>query len=227
MFVGVIFFHFNNARYGLKKSGLLLNDDQRRWLDMQKQIIKAKPSFYTEKAPKNYIQLKFYEIINNKYFEIFIICCIIINIIQMGLIYEGASKNYLEALEVFNLIFTIIFIIEAILKILALGLRTYFHSSWNKFDFFVVLTSLVDIILNFIGKEFLYILRIGPQLARIFRVLRVSRLVKLIKRFQGIHKIIGSLIFALPSLINVGALLFLLFFIYAVLGVFIFSEVKV
>jgi hypothetical protein len=57
------------------------------------------------------------------------------------------------------------------------------------------------------------------------RVLRVSRLLKLVKTMQGLQKLIETLVFSLPSLINVGALLGLVFFIYSVLGVFIFKDV--
>jgi hypothetical protein len=69
-------------------------------------------------------------------------------------------------------------------------------------------------------------LRIGPQLIRIVRVLRVSRLLKLVKSMQGLQKLIETLVFALPSLMNVGALLLLVFFIYSVLGVFLFKDIK-
>lgn len=53
----------------------------------------------------------------------------------------------------------------------------------------------------------------------------MSRLLKLVKSMKSIHKIIETLIFCLPSLINVGALLILFFFIFAVLGVFTFRNV--
>lgn len=57
------------------------------------------------------------------------------------------------------------------------------------------------------------------------RVLRVSRLLKLVKSMKSLHKIIETLIFCMPSLINVGALLLLFFFIFSVLGVFTFRDV--
>ena len=46
-----------------------------------------------------------------------------------------------------SIIFTIIFIIEMILKFIAFG-KTYFNFGWNKFDFFVVCAGIFDIILN-------------------------------------------------------------------------------
>ena len=62
----------------------------------------------------------------------------------------------------------------------------------------------------------------GPQIARVFRILRVSRLFKLVKSFEEMQNLIQTLILSLPSLINVGTLLLLVFFIYAILGVFLF-----
>ena len=37
---------------------------------------------------------------------------------------------------------------EATLKLIALSPKGYFSVGWNKFDFFVVLTSILDIILS-------------------------------------------------------------------------------
>jgi len=46
-----------------------------------------------------------------------------------------------------NLVFTAIFTVEAALKLAAFGSQ-YWKSSWNKFDFFVVGASLIDIALS-------------------------------------------------------------------------------
>ena len=47
----------------------------------------------------------------------------------------------------FGIIFTVIFIIEMVLKLVAFG-GTYFNYGWNKFEFFVVCAAIFDIILN-------------------------------------------------------------------------------
>lgn len=111
-----------------------------------------------------------------------------LNIFTMGLVYEGASDSYNLVLEVINYVFTSIFFLECIFKIIAMGFKGYFMNGWNKFDFFVVLSSIVDIVLGVVFSQNDdsnkgSILRIGPQLARIVRVLRVTRLLKLVKRF--------------------------------------------
>lgn len=70
------------------------------------------------------------------------------------------------------------------------------------------------------------ILRIGPQLARVLRILRVSRLLRLINKYKGLQALIQTITFSLSSLLNVFSLLMLVFFIYAVLGVFIFKDIS-
>jgi len=50
-------------------------------------------------------------------------------------------------MDFLNYIFTLIFILEACIKIFAFG-WAYFDTSWNKFDFFVVISSIMDIFLS-------------------------------------------------------------------------------
>ena len=144
----------------------------------------------------------------------------------MSVYFEGASIATLTWLENINLFFTMIFALEAFFKLIAFGFR-YFKSGWNKFDFFVVLSSFIDIILEYMGQSntSASFLRIGPQLARILRVLRVSRVLRLISKSKGLQALIQTIVFSLASLINVFSLLMLVFFIYSILGVFLFSEI--
>ena len=47
-----------------------------------------------------------------------------------------------------NYIFTSIFLVEMIIKLLALGIKNYFVDKFNAFDFFVVVFSCLDITLS-------------------------------------------------------------------------------
>ena len=111
------------------------------------------------------------------------------------------------------------------LKIIAQG-SSYFKNSWNKFDFFVVVASFFDIIMGELSSTGLKFLRVAPQLARVLRVLRVSRLFRLIGKAKGLQALLQTITFSMPSLMNVFALLMLIFFIFSVLGVFLFNKVK-
>ena len=63
-------------------------------------------------------------------------------------------------------------------------------------------------------------------LTTVVRAFRILRVLKLIKKAKSLQKIVNTFMLAIPELINVGALLFLFLFLFAVLGVFLFSEVK-
>lgn len=113
--------------------------------------------------------------------------CIVLNMFQMALDHEGASPGMLSFLAVTNYIFTAIFFLECVLKLYVYRMP-YFKTGWNKFDFFVVGSSLIDLGLEFslptpeggqAEEGSSEILSVGPQLARVLRVLRVSRVLRL------------------------------------------------
>lgn len=224
LFVGVIFLNFTRAQKSENRLQKFFTPKQQKWIIMQKLILTAKPDLSRVEPHKPWMK-KFFRIINHLYFDIFIIAAILLNILTMAMDYDDASDNYENALQYINWFFSCIFVVEMILKHLGLGFRRYWMSPWNQFDAFVVIASLIDILFSIFQQSFLSVLRVGPQLARVLRVLRVSRLLKLVKKFQGLQKIINTLIFSLPSLMNTGALLFLVFFIYSILGVFLFKDV--
>ena len=234
LFVGVIFLRFMENRLQARKKhrikGSILSDVQQKWIEMQRMIVLIKPDLRSG-PPQNKYRLFFYRIVSwggmgsGVNFDICIIIVIVGNIIVMALPYEGSPASYDLAINNINFFFTAVFIFEFLAKVIGLGFKRYWLNPWNKFDFFVVSSSIVDIIMNILGNGNFYFLRIGPQLARVVRVLRVSRLMKLIRNLPGLQKILQTLLFSLPSLMNVLALLFLVFFMFAVLGVFLFSDV--
>ena len=64
--------------------------------------------------------------------------------------YEGAAANYVSTLDDINLVFTVVFAIEATLKLIGFG-KTYFYVGWNRFDFFIVMASLFEILMSSIS----------------------------------------------------------------------------
>lgn len=67
---------------------------------------------------------------------------------------------------------------------------------------------------------------ITPNLLRVVRVFRVGRLLRFFEKAKGIQRLMFSLIISLPALLNVGAILFLIMFIYAIIGMSFFAHVK-
>ena len=90
------------------------------------------------------IRYKMWRIVESTHFEISIMICIVLNMFQMALDHDGSSPSMISFLQVTNYIFTAIFAAEAVFKLMVYGLA-YFKTAWNKFDFFVVVSSLIDV----------------------------------------------------------------------------------
>jgi hypothetical protein len=122
-------------------------------------------------------------------------------------------------LERINLVFNIIYTIEFIIKLIGFG-SNYFSDGWNNFDLVIVVAAWLGLIANSIPG-----LDIG-SLTTVIRSFRISRIFKIIKKYKNLRILFYTFIGAIPQLTNVGGLLFLLLFLYSVLGVFLFSEVQ-
>lgn len=85
-----------------------------------------------------------WQFVQSNPFEYTIMTCIVLNMLQMALDHDGASPSMVEFLKVTNYFFTLIFVIEAFFKLLVYRWN-YFKTAWNKFDFFVVASSLIDL----------------------------------------------------------------------------------
>jgi len=124
-------------------------------------------------------------------------------------------------LESINYFFTAVFTLEAIIKIIGLGFKGYFTKGWNVFDFIIVVISYVTLIIGLtVSGNF------GPKQATVARAFRIGRIFRLIKKAKFLRVIFNTIIFTIPSLANVGALMMLLLFIFAILGVYLFATVQ-
>jgi hypothetical protein len=144
--VGVIAVQFKEEqRKEIQSKFYMVTEDQMRWLQVQDLIQGAKPNFDVMVRPKGKVRVFIFKLIQSRTFELSIMACIIGNIIAMAMNYDGMSDNYSTVVENINLAFTIVFIIELILKLAALDFQ-YFTSSWNNFDFAIVMLSIFCLI---------------------------------------------------------------------------------
>lgn len=108
---------------------------------------------------------------------------------------------------------------EAIIKIIGMGF-SYFKDGWNNFDFIIVIGTLVGIFLGQVSD-----VNVGPK-TTIIRSFRIGRIFRLVKKYKELRKIFNTFIISIPALANVGGLLFLFLYLYAILGVFLFSDIQ-
>merc|ERR1719326_2728140 len=115
--------------------------------------------------------------------------------------------------------FACIFAVEAGLKLFAMR-KTYFADSWNCFVFTCVVATFLGIAIDQ-GTD----LEIGSVMSAI-RIFRIARLFRLVRFAKGLNKLFTAFILSIPKLLNVAGIMFLLLFLFAVLGVQTFGLVK-
>ena len=154
----------------------------------------------------------FQRIVESKSFNRFIILVIVAAAVLIGLeTSPDLVQRHGHLLHLLDKIILGIFTIEIILKMAAHGKQPwrYFKDGWNVFDFTIVAVCFLPM-----NGQFAAVLRLA-------RILRVLRLVTAVPRLQ---LLVGALLKSIPSMLYVSVLLFILFYIYAVIGVFVFSK---
>jgi len=136
----------------------------------------------------------------------------------VGLVDDESSLGTL--LSNFNFVFTIIFTIEMVCKLIALGITGYTRDKMNIFDCGIVVISLVEqIFLDGGGSQAASAFRT----VRLFRTFRVLRVTKILRSLAYMKIIMGVIMRSLNKFFLIFILLFLFIFIYSLLGMQIFG----
>uniref|UniRef100_A0A8B9LF19 Calcium channel, voltage-dependent, T type, alpha 1H subunit a n=1 Tax=Astyanax mexicanus TaxID=7994 RepID=A0A8B9LF19_ASTMX len=226
MFVGVVVENFHKCRQDQEEEEARLREEKRRRQQEKRRRSKENYGSEAQKIPYyayySPIRLYIHTLCSNHYLDLFITFIICINVVTMSIEHYDQPQYLEEALKYCNYVFTIFFILEAILKLVAFGIRRFFKDRWNQLDLAIVLLSIMGITLEEIKMN--AALPINPTIIRIMRVLRIARVLKLLKMAKGMRALLDTVMQALPQVGNLGLLFMLLFFIYAALGVELFGK---
>uniref|UniRef100_A0A672TTN5 Sodium channel protein n=1 Tax=Strigops habroptila TaxID=2489341 RepID=A0A672TTN5_STRHB len=209
LFIGVVISNFNQQRKKISGKDLFLTEEQKKYYNALKKLGSKKPQKPIPR-PLNMFQGLLFDIVSHKAFDITVAVFICLNMVIM--MAENKQNDIKNVLNKINLFFVAVFTAECVIKILALR-RYFFTSGWNIFDLAVVILSLVSTGLSE-GFHALF----SPTLLRIFRLARIVRILRLIRQARGIRALLFALLMSLPALFNIGLLLFLVMFIYAIVG---------
>ncbi|KYO36618.1 hypothetical protein Y1Q_0024310 [Alligator mississippiensis] len=193
-----------------------LDKNQRQCVEY---ALKARP--LRRYIPKNQYQYKVWYVVNSTYFEYLMFVLILLNTICLAMQHYGQSCMFKEAMNILNMLFTGLFTVEMVLKLIAFKPKHYFCDAWNTFDALIVVGSIVDIAITEVNN--------AEENSRIsitfFRLFRVMRLVKLLSRGEGIRTLLWTFIKSFQALPYVALLIVMLFFIYAVIGMQVFGKI--
>uniref|UniRef100_A0A8C0PMG7 Voltage-dependent L-type calcium channel subunit alpha n=1 Tax=Canis lupus familiaris TaxID=9615 RepID=A0A8C0PMG7_CANLF len=193
-----------------------LDKNQRQCVEY---ALKARP--LRRYIPKNPYQYKFWYVVNSSPFEYMMFVLIMLNTLCLAMQHYEQSKMFNDAMDILNMVFTGVFTVEMVLKVIAFKPKGYFSDAWNTFDSLIVIGSIIDVALSEADNS--------EESNRIsitfFRLFRVMRLVKLLSRGEGIRTLLWTFIKSFQALPYVALLIAMLFFIYAVIGMQMFGKV--
>jgi hypothetical protein len=110
-----------------------------------------------------------------------------------------------------------IFIMEALLKIISFGFikgeKTYLKDYWNILDFIIVLSSILNWILDSLS------LSANASFLKGFRALRALRPLRMVSKNEGMKTVVNSLLKSIPNLFNVMLIVLLFLVVFGILGV--------
>ncbi|KAJ7408206.1 hypothetical protein WISP_122230 [Willisornis vidua] len=199
---------------------IFMTEEQKKYYNAMKKLGSKKPQKPIPR-PLNKYQGFIFDVVSKQAFDVSIMILICLNMVTMMVETDDQSQEKVNILHKINMLFVAIFTGECIFKMVALR-HYYFTNGWNIFDFVVVILSIVGTVLSDIIQKYFF----SPTLFRVIRLARIGRILRLIRGAKGIRTLLFALMMSLPALFNIGLLLFLVMFIYAIFGMANFAYVK-
>jgi len=172
----------------------------------------------TIRRPGNKFQGFIFDLVTNEVFNAIIIALICFQAITIMIQSDEQSQNVDIALCWINLILIILYTGECVLKLIAFHCN-YFTIGWNIFDFMVVIFSVTELFLPMTIGYYL----VPPSIMELIRLSRIIHILRPGKGPKVFRDLLLPLMLSLPALLNIGLLIFLVMFVYAIFGMYNFA----
>eukprot|EP01051_Picozoa_sp_SAG22_P009239 SAG22_NODE_756_length_7442_cov_2.044668_1_plen_1614_part_00 len=212
LFIGVLVSYF-----GQSSGSGILTAEQKRW--MYSKLLTLLAGHDVAPIPdKNSWRHGVYRVMKWKHFDNTLVLAIMFNVVLM------ASESYPQTPEGQHLywwgyfVCTIIFTLEALVKVFGTSFTRYIASNWNKLDLAIVVGAWASLLMELAEKRMP-----GTGGMRALRVLRILSSLRVITSLETLATMLSTLILSLPSILNLAALEGLVFFVFGVLGMHLFG----
>ena len=171
---------------------------------------------------KNSIKFMYEHDISQVLIAILIFLSFLGNVVELEIDPAQQNVGSLQFFYSLDLFFTIVFALELAVNMFAHWFRDFWKDYWNIFDFFIVWSSVIALIIDRVSADedntsALYAVRA-------IRLLRAFRVMRLFGRLESIRKIISALGKSLIPVGNAFVIVLLIKSVYAIVGVNLFRE---
>eukprot|EP00794_Sanderia_malayensis_P011435 gene11437-12631_t len=169
---------------------------------------------------RSHLQQRMWKYLSSPYFEFSILFLVILNCVLMMTKHWKQEREFAALQQVSDIIFTVLFTIELLLRLLALSPAAFIKNNWCLLDVIVVIGSWIDVITMICSVD----IYINISIFRIFRVIRICHI---INKNDKLKQIMATFMKSMKSVPSVAFLILMILFIYAVLGMQLFGKVKI
>ena len=168
----------------------------------------------------NIVSTTLRKILDHFLFTSFSASCIALNASFLLTEHADMSVQYQSIIDMQNHIFFGQLAAEVILRVIAEGPRSFVSKTWNIFDTIIALGLSLTYVGGFLGAT------TQSSIGKLAKGLRLLRIVRLMMFIRPIRIVFETILISLPQLINVSLVLFLFMFVYAALGMSLYSETR-
>ncbi|XP_048095984.1 sodium leak channel non-selective protein [Alosa alosa] len=212
LFVGVVIANFNE-----NKGTALLTVDQRRWEDLKSRLKIAQPLHLPPRPENGGFRAKMYDITQHPFFKRGIAVLVLAQSVLLSVKWD-VDDPVTFPLATMSVVFTLIFVLEVTMKLIAMSPAGYWQSRRNRYDLLVTSLGLIWIVLHFaLLNEYTYMMGACVIVLRFFTIcgkhvtLKMLLLTVVVSMYKSFFIIVG---------------MFLLLLCYAFAGVVLFGTVK-
>ena len=147
---------------------------------------------------------------------------ILLNVVALSVVYHGMPLWQLELLEVADVIFTLVFDVEMVIKIVGYGFKRYCSDGFNKVDLVVNLACTVGLLSFAIGDG-------DPTLMNLmgaFRLSRVLRVMKLLSKVEMLRELLEVVMGSWVAVANLCVFIIYCLFVFSLFGMHMFGDMR-
>jgi len=217
LFVGLVVEVFTHLSSTELTDGL--PEPLRMWNHILRLVKPRQPKALKRRSLSNNhpVQLYLRAFCEHRWFDSMMMMLIVLNVMLLAVQYYNQPQYWTDLCSLGMEILSWTFFVEMVVKIAGLGYRDYFRNAWNRFDCaIVVLTTLLPL-LGTLGVPM-------PNL-RVLRIVRILRATRILRTLKGVNTLIGALISSVPECSAVLAVIMIITYVYAIMGMYLFGGI--
>ncbi|CAD8120846.1 unnamed protein product [Paramecium sonneborni] len=226
LFTGVLYTNLKKNQMEIEKSEL--TQSQKEFKDISSMLIKDFPQFST--PPTHGIRKISSDITSSVTIQKCLFLLLWVDFIILLMFTSEMNEEYFRAINDVHNGLSVIYFFWVLLLFLALGVNRFFDNYWRRFYFFLIVIAIIDFIADYSIDWIMIYYKSTPndkgfQLLRLFFSLRSLRIILIFQGFINLQRLINVILFALPYLGKIFAILIITMLVFALFGCQLFGTI--